>query len=142
MSDNGKTFVITGKWLSVLKKNHCLANYMRAVNIKWKFNLAWAPWWGGFFERLVGIMKRSLLKVIGRSLLTYQELEEVLLDVETSMNNRPKLYQGEKFEQPVLTPNTLLRGRPTQVLEEDLEKIREKKVTRRMVFLQKSKEQP
>ena len=88
VSDNGKTFVTTGKWLSVLKKNHSLANYMGALNIMWKFNLARAPWWGGFFERLVGIMKRSLSKVIGRSLLTYPELEEVLLDCETTMNNR------------------------------------------------------
>ena len=141
VSDNGKTFVTTGKWLSVLKKNHSLANYMGALNIKWKFNLARAPWWGGFFERLVGIMKRSLSKVIGRSLLTYPELEEVLLDCETTMNNRPLLYQGEEFEQPVLTPNTLLRGRSTPVLEEDLEKIGEEKVTRRMIFLHRSKEQ-
>ena len=67
VSDNGKTFVATGKWLSVLKKNHSLASYMGALNIKWKFNLSRAPWWGGFFERLIGIMKRSLSKAIGRS---------------------------------------------------------------------------
>ena len=47
MSDNGKTFVTTGKWLSVLKKNHSLANYMGALNIKWKFNLARASLGGG-----------------------------------------------------------------------------------------------
>ena len=85
-------------------------------------------------------MKRSLSKAISRSLLTYQELEETLLDVETCMNNRPLLYQGEEFEQPVLTPNTLLRGKPTPILEEDLEKIAENGVTRRMRFLQRSKE--
>lgn len=140
VSDNGKTFVATGKWLSVLKKNHSLANYLGALSITWKFNLARAPWWGGFFERLIGIMKRSLSKVIGRSLLTFQELEEVLLDTETSMNNRPLLYQGEEFEQPVLTPNTLLRGKPTPILEEDLEKIGEENVTKRMRFLLKCKE--
>ena len=91
VSDNGKTFVATGKWLSVLKKDQSLANFMEAMEMKWKCNLARAPWWGGFFERLIGIMKRTLSKVIGRSLLTFQELEEVLLDVETSMNNRPLL---------------------------------------------------
>ena len=64
--------------------------------------------------------------MIGRSLLTYPELEEVLLDCETTMNNRPLLYQGEEFEQPVLTPNTLLRGRSTPVLEEDLEILERK----------------
>lgn len=73
--------------------------------------------------------------------MSYPELEEVLLDVETSMNNRPLSYQGEEFEQPVLTPNTLLRGKPTPILEEDLEKIGEEDATKRMRFLQKSKEQ-
>jgi len=92
---------------------------MRALNIKWKVNLAQAPWWGGFFERLIGIMKRSLSKVIDRSLLTYQELEETLLDIDTCKNKSPLLYQGEEFEQPVLKPNTLLRGKPTPILEED-----------------------
>ena len=79
--------------------------------------------------------------MVGRRFLTYPELEEVLLDVETSMNNRPLLYQREEFEQPVLTPNTLLRGKSTPVLEEDLEKIGKEDVTKRMRFLQKSKEQ-
>ena len=102
--------------------------------------MARAPWRGGFFEHLIGIMKKCLSKVIGRSLLSYEELEEVLLDIEICMNNRPLFYQGEEFEQPVLTPNTLLRGRPNPILEEDLEKIGEEEVTRRMRFLQKSKE--
>ena len=113
---------------------------MGALNIKWKFNLSRDPWWGGFFECLIGIMKMSLSKVIGRSPLTYQELKETLLDVETCMNNRPLLYQGEEFEQPVPTPNTFLRGKPNPILEEDLEKIAENGVTRRMRFLQTSRE--
>ena len=140
VSDDGKTFIATGKWLSVLQRDHSLANFMGMQNLKWKFNLAWAPWWGGFFERLIGIMKRCLSKVICRSLLSYGELEEVLLDIEICMNNRPLFYQGEEFERPVLTQNTLLGGRPNPILEEDLEKIGEEEVTRRMRFLQKSKE--
>ena len=93
---------------------------------------------GGASLSALLISWRGLSKVIGRSLLTYPELEEVFLDCETTMNNRPLLYQGEEFEQPVLTPNTLPRGRPTPVLE-DLEKIGEERVTRRMIFLRRSK---
>ena len=62
---------------------------MGMLNLKWKFNLTRAPWWGGFFERLIGIMKRCLSEVIDRSLLSCEELEEVLLDSEICMNNRP-----------------------------------------------------
>ena len=50
VSDNGKTFMTTGRWLSTLKKDHGVANYLGTLNIKWMFNLARAPWWGGFFE--------------------------------------------------------------------------------------------
>ena len=57
------------------------------------------------------------------------------------MNNRRLLYRGEEFEQPVLTPNTLLRGKQTPVLEGDLEAIGKEKVSRRMKFLQRIKEQ-
>ena len=141
LSDNGKTFAATGKWVSTLEKHHNPSSYIGALNIRWKFNLARAPWWGGFFECLIGIMKRALSKVVGRSLLTYPGLKDVLIDIENCMNNRPLLYQGEEFEQPVLTPNTLQREKPTTVLEEDLEAIGEEKVSRRMKFLQRSKEQ-
>lgn len=37
-------------------------------------------------------MKNCLSKVIGRALLKYEELEEVLLDVESFLNNRPLSY--------------------------------------------------
>ena len=141
VSDNGKTFVATGKWLSTLKKDHNLASYIGALNITRKFNLARAPRWGAFFERLIGIMKRVLSKVVGRSLLTYPQLEDFFIVIETCMNNRPLLYQGEEFEQPLLTPITLPSGKPATVLEEDLETIGEKKVSRRMKFLQRGKEQ-
>ena len=89
----------------------------------------------------IGIMKRALSKRLGQSLLTYLEFEDVLLDLENCMNNPPFLYQGEEFEQPVLTPNTLLRGKPSPILEEDFQETGEDKVTKRMKFFRKSKEQ-
>ena len=141
VSDNGKTFIATSKWLKILKKNEDLMNYMATHRIKWQFNLSRAPWWGGFFERLIGIMKRSLSKVIGKKCLTFSELEEILLDVECTMNNRPLCYQEEHLEQQVITPNVLLRGKPAVMLEEDLEKMpSELKLTNRLKFLSKSKE--
>ena len=50
VSDNGKTFVTTGIWLSTLKKDHGMANYLVTLKIEWKFNLARSPWWGAFLE--------------------------------------------------------------------------------------------
>ena len=88
VSDNARTFTATKKWLKTLLQNHELNDYLVNQRIGWPFNLARAPWWGDFFERLIAIMKRSLSKAIGRGFLTYSELEEVLPDVECAMNNR------------------------------------------------------
>ena len=142
VSDNAKTFQATKKWLSTLRKHEDLFNYLATKEIEWKFNLSRTPWWGGFFERLIGIMKAILSKAIGRALLKYEELEEVLLDVESLMNNRPLCYLGEEFEQPVITPNLLLRGQPAYFLDEngddacdDLEGM-----TRRMRYLKRCRD--
>ena len=74
-SDNGKTFIATNKWLKTLKRNEDLMNYLVTNRIQWKFNLSRAAWWGGSFERLIGIMKRSLSKNVGNRMLTFTELE-------------------------------------------------------------------
>ena len=136
VSDNASTFKATDHWLDGLSQNEDLFNYLNTQRIKWRFNLARAPWWGGFYERMVGIMKASLSKVVGRALLTYDELEEVLLDIECFMNNRPLCYQEEEIEHPILTPNLLLHGASAYFLEEDTDAMDEKGlVTRRMKFL-------
>ena len=57
-----------------------------------RFNLSRAPLWGGQFERMVGIVKGSLYRTIGNGFLTWTELEEVVLDVEVAVNNRPLGY--------------------------------------------------
>lgn len=69
------------------------------------------------------MMKNALSKVIGRALLRFEELEEVLLHVESFLNNRPLCYIGEEFETPVITPNLLLRGEPAPYLEENRDEV-------------------
>ena len=105
--------------------------YLVNQRIKWRFNFARAPWWGGFFEHLIAIMKRWFSKAIGRG----------LLDVECAMNNIPLCYQGEDFESKAVTPNIPLRSRPAQLLEEDLQKLnKEDYVTKKMMYFKSYKE--
>ena len=110
VSDNGKTFAATGKWIKELKKNPDLTNYLGKGQMAWQLNLSRAARWGGVFERLNRIMKRTLNRTIGKSLLTFMELEDVLVDIEITMNNRPLTYQGEEFDSQPLTPNMLIFG--------------------------------
>ena len=46
VSDNGKTFVATGKWIKKLKRETTLANYLAKHGTVWQFNLSRAAWWG------------------------------------------------------------------------------------------------
>ena len=94
---------------------------------------------------MICIMKHSLSKSVGQALLTFEIMDEALLDVESFMNNRPLSYMGEECEEAVLTPNLLLKGTEARFLEEDLEALNytdeEKIVTRHMKYLQKTRQQ-
>ena len=86
-------------------------------------------------------MKRALTKRIGRALLQYHELEDVLLDVECFMKNRLLCYAGEESDRPDLTPNTLLHNWPAGYVEEDTEETEYQVCTRKMRYLSMRREQ-
>ena len=45
---------------------------LTADKIEWKFILERAPWWGGFYERLIRSAKGCLKKILGDALLSYE----------------------------------------------------------------------
>ena len=79
ISDNAKTFKASAKTLKKLYNCENVQGYLGANRIEWKFNLERAPWWGGFFERMVQSVKRCLRKVLGNARLTYDELLTTLV---------------------------------------------------------------
>ncbi len=62
------------------------------------------------FEGLVGITKTALIKTMGRAKLTFRELENMLIEVEGMINNRPLTYQTADLEEEPLTPNHMIHG--------------------------------
>ena len=117
-SDNAKTFEKAARWIKKVIKDEKVQEFLVKEEIKWKFNLSRAPWWGGQFERMVGLVKQCLYKATGKAKLTKQELEEIILDTEIILNNRPLLYIDEDIQFPVLTPNILIHGQPITIPEE------------------------
>ena len=77
-SDNGRTFVGAASWIRAVMDDERLQTYLSINQIKWQFNLSRVPWWGGQFERLIGLVKAALNKTIGNGLLRWKELQEVL----------------------------------------------------------------
>lgn len=49
--------------------------------------------------------------------MTYEELGDVVLDLELALNNRPLSYLKDDVELPALTPNSLLNINPMEVLK-------------------------
>ena len=85
-------------------------NFATERNIEWHFNLQLAPWYGGFFERVIRIVKSYLKKDLKNSRLTFEQLQTVLLEIEQIVNNRPLTYVYPNELEPCLTPNHLLYG--------------------------------
>ena len=67
---------------------------------------------------MVGLVKQSLFKATDRANLTKKVLEEILLDIEIVLNNRPLIYNEDSIHMPVLTPNALLYEQPIMIPEE------------------------
>ena len=135
ISNNAKTFKATAKWLKKLYVTSQVRRYLQENKVYWRFNLELAPWWGGFFERLVGSVKRTLRRVFGNALLKYQELETILIEIEGNLNNRPMTHEYEELGEETLTPAHLLYGHRLATLpDEDIEKSNDN-LTGRLEYL-------
>ena len=69
VSDNAKTFQTTEKALNGLFNHPEVRGDLERDRIEWKFNLEWALWCGGFFERMVASMKGCLRKTLGNEVI-------------------------------------------------------------------------
>ena len=139
-SDNGKTFVAAAKWFNKVRKDEKFNDFLAKQSITWQFNLSRAQWWGGQFERLIGLMKATFFKTVGQGLLTWEELNEVLLDVEVTLNNRPLSYLEEDVQLATLTPNSFLFLNSNILPELSPYQLEERDLRKRAKFLQKSKD--
>jgi len=113
LSDNAKTFKSASAEVKRIVRCKEVHTYMVNNQIQWKFIVEKAPWWGGFWERMVGITKRCLKKTIGRSQITFEELRTIVVEIEGTLNNRPLTYMYDDVEgvSRPLTPAHLIYGR-------------------------------
>ena len=120
VSDNAKTFKSAENKLSALFDFKEVQDYFLAKRIQWKYNLEEAPWWGGFWERMVKSTKRCLKKVLKNARLSYNELTTILIEVEAVLNSRPLAYVEAEGIEEALTPSHLLLGRRIHTLPDPI----------------------
>ena len=115
ISDNAKTFKAGAQELQTIKTQilgtGSSQQFLAHHNITWKFITERAPWWGGFYERLIGLMKRCLKKTLGKACLNMIELNTILTEVEAVLNSRPLTYPYTDInDASPLTPSHFLCG--------------------------------
>ena len=118
ITDNAKTFRTSSKEFLKIARSSEVNNYLSSKRVTWRFIVKRAPWWGGFYERLVRSVKRSLKKSIGRSNLTYDQLHTLLVEVEGIINSRPITYISSDQEGVTgsLSLSHLINGRRLTIL--------------------------
>jgi len=135
-SDNGTNFVGSSNLMKKLdwKKVEEETSVQR---ILWKFNPPSAAWWGGWWERLVGLVKQLLRRNLGKASVTYEELLTILCDCEATLNARPLTYlsNDDDFLQP-LTPSLFLQPLSSSDVP-DIDVINSSSLNKRVRYLQK-----
>ena len=125
ISDNASTYLSAAEELTELFNSVDLANTLSKQGITWKFIPKRAPWYGGFWERLIGLTKSCLKKVLGRAHINLLTLQTLVVEIEAILNDRPLTYVSSDAQDPdPLTPADLLYGRhitslPYRHVEED-----------------------
>ncbi len=102
-SDNAPQFKLTKTaldklWLHAVSDED-VQSYIATQGIEWTFIPELSPWMGGFYERMVGLVKRALKKSIGKVCLTFEQLRTILTEVQAVINSRPLTYIGGDFEE-------------------------------------------
>ncbi|KXJ68609.1 hypothetical protein RP20_CCG002493 [Aedes albopictus] len=113
-SDQGTNFRGASKELKAVVKSldqERLKAEFTTPHTTWIFNPPASPHMGGAWERLIRTVKQNLNKLLPNRTLSYEVLENLLIEVENVVNSRPLTsIPVEDDESPVLTPNHFLLG--------------------------------
>ena len=86
---------------------------MKVLNGNSSLSLQFIVELGGFYERLIGVVKRCLRKTIGKLCLTSEQLRTLLAEAEAVVNSKPLVYVRDDINSyTCLTPAQFLIRNP------------------------------
>ncbi|XP_071056931.1 uncharacterized protein [Onthophagus taurus] len=107
-----------------------MASLLSGDGTRWKFNPPGAPHFGGKWEAGVKSVKGHLRKIVGSTLLTYEEFNTVLIQIEAVINSRPLCsISDDPNNFDVLTPAHFFIGNALTVVPEP--SVFDEKISRR-----------
>ena len=124
-SDNARTFTradkVIGNALADMDWDKVTSQQPKSgINkLEWTFTAPRAAWWGGVYERMVGLVKERIKKSLGKAHLDYAGLENVTINAEAIVNSRPLgVLKDEPDELQPICPGHFLIGRPPAMAPE------------------------
>ncbi|XP_033226039.1 uncharacterized protein LOC117178719 [Belonocnema kinseyi] len=75
-------------FLEASKESTLLASRLALHGTEWRFNPPGAPHFGGIWEATVKSAKHHIRRVIGDTMLTYEEMSTFLVQVEACLNSK------------------------------------------------------
>ncbi|KAJ8018117.1 hypothetical protein HOLleu_44067 [Holothuria leucospilota] len=86
-----------------------LTTFYSQQGIHWRYIPEKSPWVGGFYERLVDLVKRAIKKTLWKMTVTNEGLQTLIAQIEGTLNTRPLLTLSPDInDQSVLTPAGLM----------------------------------
>lgn len=124
-SDNGTNFRGAYQELNHLyqmfkqeQETHQIASFCLSKGIEWHFIPADAPEFGGIWEAAVKCMKSHLKRIVGITLLNFEQYVTILAEIEAILNSRPLFTTSAPDNFEVITPAHYVIGRPLTAIPE------------------------
>jgi hypothetical protein len=143
ISDNATNFIKANKDLIDLHQffqnseiSRKLVTTLSNENIQWKFIPPRTPNFGGLWEAGVKSVKYHIKRVVGETVLTYDELYTLLTRIEACLNSRPLVpMSNDPNDLTAITPGHFLIGEAlTAPLEPDLTELKINQLSRHQLL--------
>ncbi|XP_073942447.1 uncharacterized protein [Choristoneura fumiferana] len=108
-SDNAQHFKLIAE---IISSQYCIDK-----KIRWRYIIPLSPWAGGFYERLIGIVKNCMKRTLGKHMLKDNQLSTIVKEIEAVVNSRP-LTSVDSEPDYVLKPSDFLTAGKVITLEE------------------------
>jgi hypothetical protein len=92
ISDNASTYMAAVNHIKRQFESDSLQSTLSHKGTQWQFFPKRLPWYGGWWEILIGLTKTTLKKILGRTYISFETLQTVVSEVDAVMNDRPLTY--------------------------------------------------